>query len=193
MSLEIPLLGPQGTVLAWDWLPDSHASDGTSTVSHTVAANSSMAMPRVMDKRYYFLNGLYAGMAVFDVEMTQHCISEQECREANPVMPSSQAGQLSVNFALVAFDAGYSNWLKKHHHKVWWIPPLSGSVVHAVGVATASSINETSLCRRHPGTLAKPDHSKTATLLFERIGQISRELIQELYAAVQVIGTSAYI
>jgi len=136
MSLEIPLLGPQGTVLAWDWLPDSHASDGTSTVSHTVAANSSMAMPRVMDKRYYFLNGLYAGMAVFDVEMTQHCISEQECREANPVMPSSQAGQLSVNFALVAFDAGYSYWLKKHHHKVWWIPPLSGSVVHAVGVAT---------------------------------------------------------
>jgi hypothetical protein len=89
-----------------------------------------------MDKRYYFLNGLYAGMAVFDVELTQHCISERKCREANPVMPSSQAGQLSVNFALVAFDAGYSYWLKKHHHKVWWIPPLSGSVVHAVGVAT---------------------------------------------------------
>jgi hypothetical protein len=136
MSLEIPLLGSQGTVTAWDWLPDSRASDGTSSVNHAVAANSPMAKPRVMDKRYYFLNGMYAGMAVFDVELTQHCISEQKCREANPVMPSSQAGQLSVNFALVAYDAWYSYWLKKHHHKVWWIPPLSGSVVHAAGVAT---------------------------------------------------------
>jgi hypothetical protein len=75
-------------------------------------------------------------MAVFDVEMTQHPISEQRCREAKPVMPSSQAGQLSINFALAAFDAWYRYWLKKHQHKVWWVPPLSASVVHAMGVAT---------------------------------------------------------
>jgi hypothetical protein len=31
-----------------------------------------------------------------------------QCRRANPVMPSSQAGQLSINFALAAFDAWYS-------------------------------------------------------------------------------------
>lgn len=73
---------------------------------------------------------------MFDVEMTQHCIAVHKCREANPVMPSSQAGQLSVNFALVAFQGWSSYWLKKHHSSGWWIPLVAGTVVHSVGVAT---------------------------------------------------------
>ena len=75
-------------------------------------------------------------MAVFDVEMTQHCIAAEKCREANPVMPSSRVGQLSVNVALMAYVGWYSYWLKKHHPKVWWIPPLAGTLVHSAGVAT---------------------------------------------------------
>jgi len=134
-SPERPLIAPQGVVATYA-LPGSHVGDGTSSMSHIVIANSPAVKTEVMDKKYYFINGLHLGMAVFDVEMTQHCISERKCREANPVMPSSQAGQLSINFALAAFDAWYSYWLKKHQHEVWWVPPLSGSVVHAVGVAT---------------------------------------------------------
>jgi hypothetical protein len=134
-GLEIRLPGPQG-VAASEGLFGSHFGDGASSVSRTVVASSPAAKAEVMDKRYYFLNGLHLGMAVFDVEMTQRCISEQKCREANPVMPSSQAGQLSINFVLVGCEAWYSYWLKKHHPKVWWIAPLSGSVVHAAGVAT---------------------------------------------------------
>ena len=133
--LETPLFAPQGLVTAYG-LSDSHVGDGASSSAHIVVGSAPVAKPEVMDKRYYFLNGLHLGMAVFDVEMTQRCISEQRCREVNPFMPSSQTGQLSINFALVALDAWYSFWLKKHQHKVWWVPPVSGSVVHAVGVAT---------------------------------------------------------
>lgn len=92
--------------------------------------------PRIADRKYFFLNGLHAGMAVLDVEMTQHCIAAKQCREANPVMPSSHAGQLSVNFALVAYESWFSYWLKKHHPRVWWVPPLAGTVVHSAGVVT---------------------------------------------------------
>jgi len=108
--------------------PGAIAGAGVSSVRVTI--------PRVADKKFFLLNGLEAGMAVFDVEMTQHCIAARKCREANPVMPSSHIGQLSVNFALLACESWYSYWLKKHHTRVWWVPPLAGTMVHSVGVAT---------------------------------------------------------
>jgi len=51
------------------------------------------------------LNGLHLSVAIFDVEMTQHCIAVHHCREGNPLMPSSLAGELGVGFALVGYGA----------------------------------------------------------------------------------------
>lgn len=85
---------------------------------------------------YYVLNGLHLGMAVFDVEMTQHCIANHHCTEGNPLMPSSQAGQLGVNFALVGYGAFLSYKLKKHDNKLWIASPAAGIVAHTLGVAT---------------------------------------------------------
>jgi hypothetical protein len=90
-SLERPLLAPQGVVTAYGPL-GSHVDAGASSISHRGVASSPAAKSEVRDKRYYVLNGLHPGMAVFDVEMTQRCISKQECREANPVMPSLKPG-----------------------------------------------------------------------------------------------------
>ncbi|MGA7314888.1 MAG: hypothetical protein WBX22_13035 [Silvibacterium sp.] len=90
-SLERLLLAPQGVVAAYGLL-GSHVGEEASSISHTGVANSPAAKSEGMDKRYYVLNGLHLGMAVFDVEMTQRCISKQECREANPVMPSLKPG-----------------------------------------------------------------------------------------------------
>ncbi|HZU09364.1 MAG TPA: hypothetical protein VFA02_05625 [Pseudacidobacterium sp.] len=105
--------------------------------SATVAPTPSpLQVPRVANKKYFLLNGFQLGMAVFDVEMTQLCIRNHRCREANPLMPSSHVGQLSVNFALVAYSSGVSYWLKKRRSKVWWLPPCAGIVVHSIGVAT---------------------------------------------------------
>lgn len=100
----------------------------------TVATD--LKRPRVADRKYFWLNGIQLGMAVFDVEMTQRCIANHRCREANPVMPSSHVGQLSVNFALVAYSSGVSYWLKKRRSKIWWLPPSASIVVHSIGVAT---------------------------------------------------------
>ncbi|MGB7549919.1 MAG: hypothetical protein WBM14_19460 [Terracidiphilus sp.] len=92
--------------------------------------------PRIVDGKFLTINGLHLGMAVFDVEMTQRCIASHKCREGNPLMPSSQAGQLAVDFAYVAYGTGLSHWLRKHKSRLWWLPPTTGIVAHTVGAAT---------------------------------------------------------
>ena len=91
---------------------------------------------QTLSTRYFLLNGLNLGMAVFDVEMTQHCIANRHCAEGNPLMPSSQAGQLGVNFALVGSGAFLSYRLKKQNNKMWILSPLVGISAHAAGVVS---------------------------------------------------------
>jgi hypothetical protein len=92
--------------------------------------------PRTINSKFLLLNGLHLGMAVFDVEMTQHCIADHHCREGNPMMPSSQAGALSVSFGLVGWGSYVSYRLKKHGSNLWWISPTTGTSAHVVGVAS---------------------------------------------------------
>ncbi len=119
-------------------LTDSRPVQSTLADFHpaTASAGTVPAVPRTADSKFFWLNGIQLGMAVFDVEMTQRCIANHHCREANPVMPSSQGGQLSINLALVAYSSGISYWLKKHNSKVWWLPPSAGIGIHSAGVVT---------------------------------------------------------
>jgi hypothetical protein len=86
-----------------------------------------------LGSNFYLLNGLHLGMAVADVEMTQHCLATHQCREGNPLMPSSQAGALSVNLALVGYGSWISYRMKNNHAHMWWISPSSGIAAHFVG------------------------------------------------------------
>jgi len=113
---------------------DVHLETSSTGVSFVVPAFA--VRTRTADSKFFLLNGIHLGMAVFDVEMTQRCIASHQCRETNPAMPSSQAGQLSVNFAVFAFSSGASYWLKKHGSRVWWLPPAFGAAAHSAGVAT---------------------------------------------------------
>jgi hypothetical protein len=75
-------------------------------------------------------------MAVFDVEMTQHCLADHHCVEGNPLMPTSQAGALGVSLALVGSGAFISYKLKKQETKLWMLSPVVGIAAHTIGVAT---------------------------------------------------------
>ena len=86
--------------------------------------------------RYFLLNGLHLGMAGADVALTQHCIAEHRCREGNPVMPSSLAGSLGVDSALVGLGALISGRLKTQGSAAWWVTPVTGIAAHGAGVAT---------------------------------------------------------
>jgi hypothetical protein len=97
---------------------------------------SPMRVPRIVDSKFVLLNGLHLGMAVLDVGLTQHCIADHHCREGNPIMPSSLAGQLSVNIAFVSYGSFVSYRLKKHRSSMWGLSPTVGISAHTVGVAT---------------------------------------------------------
>jgi hypothetical protein len=92
--------------------------------------------PRTASTGFFLLNGLHLGMAIFDVEMTQHCLADHHCVEGNPLMPSSACGQLGVAFATVGFGTLASYRLKKNDSKLWILSPTVGIAAHTLGVAT---------------------------------------------------------
>jgi hypothetical protein len=124
------------TPAASDAIPTAPSEFHLETTSTGVGVVAPPERARTADTKFFLLNGIHLGMAVFDVEMTQNCIAEHSCREANPVLPSSRTGQLSVDLALVAYTAGVSYWLKKHNSKLWWLLPSSGAAIHGIGVST---------------------------------------------------------
>ena len=111
-------------------LPESSSSAGFVFVPPAAKA------PRTLSPGFFLVHGLHLGMAVLDVELTQHCIANHHCVEGNPLMPSSHAGQLGINFALVGYGAFVSYKLKKQDRKLWVLSPTVGTAAHTVGVAT---------------------------------------------------------
>jgi len=115
--------------------PISREVEG-SRISPVVVPTRLSGKRHIASRKYFLLNGFHAGLAVFDVEMTQRCINEHRCQELNPILPSSHVGKLGVSFAFVGYGAVTSYWLKKHNSRLWWLPPIVGSAGHSVGVAS---------------------------------------------------------
>jgi len=82
------------------------------------------------------LDMAHAGAAVADIELTQHCLANHTCREANPLMPTSRAGAYALDFSLVGFAAYASHRLHKQHNRWWWTSPAAGIAAHGAGVGT---------------------------------------------------------
>jgi len=91
---------------------------------------------RVFDRGFLLMNTAHLALAMLDVEMTQHCIGDHTCREANPLMPSSQAGMIGVSLGLFSYTTSASYYLKKHQSKIWWLGPTVGIGAHAVGLVS---------------------------------------------------------
>lgn len=85
---------------------------------------------------FFLLNGLNLGMTGLDIGLSQHCIAEHRCREANLLMPSSLAARISIVAAFAALGAYVSHRMKVRGNRLWWAPPLFGTVAHGVGVVS---------------------------------------------------------
>ena len=92
--------------------------------------------PRVLDGKFFLINGLHLGLAAADIGLTQHCIATHHCREGNPMMPSSLAGQVAVDSSFIGYSAFISFKLKRQESKVWWLSPVVGIGAHAAGVVS---------------------------------------------------------
>jgi hypothetical protein len=90
----------------------------------------------VTGKKFLLLNGLHLGLALADIHTTQQCLAHHTCREGNPLMPSSSAGQYGISVGLVTMTAAGSYWLKRHNSPHWWIAPVIGISAHSAGLAS---------------------------------------------------------
>jgi hypothetical protein len=130
-------------------VPDSGAGVNRPYAEYPIGSSASGAAytqpaykpPRTLDTKFFFLNGIHVGLAALDIGLTQHCIATHRCREGNPFMPSSFAGQVGVNSALISSGVLISYRLKKQQSKVWWVSPFAGIVAHATG-AVSGMINQ---------------------------------------------------
>lgn len=133
-SLDAGILSSE---LASSGLASSGLASSSSSGSGFTRPAPVAARRRPLGANFYLLNGIDIGMAVLDVEMTQHCIATHKCREGNPMMPSSQAGALSVSIGLVGVTTWASYRMKKHESHIWWLSPTGGIAGHVVGVASS--------------------------------------------------------
>jgi hypothetical protein len=114
----------------------SSSSSAVPAAGMVTAPRMSSTEPRVADRSFLLLNGIHLGLAMFDMGLTQHCIANHQCKEGNPLMPSSTGGRLGVTLGLFASSAGGSYYLKKHRARAWWVLPFTGTVGHTAGVAS---------------------------------------------------------
>jgi len=112
----------------------SYAEPALSAAVNYVQPN--YKQPRVMDTKFLLLNGLHIGLAALDIGLTQRCIASGRCREGNPMMPSSLAGQAAVGSAIVGYGFFVSYRMKKHESKAWWLSPVVGIGAHTAGAVT---------------------------------------------------------
>jgi hypothetical protein len=126
--------------------PEPAPQDSSSATPSRLAAPASVASsatfnrvpavrsPEVADAKFLFLNGQHLVLSLADIELSQRCIDAHTCTEANPLMPSSLAGKLSVTLGIFAYATATSYYLKKHRSRWWWAPPVLGVGIHTVGL-----------------------------------------------------------
>ena len=107
-----------------------------SAFSSSAYMQSTYKKERTLDSKFFLVNGLHLGLAALDIGLTQHCIAAHRCREGNPLMPSSLAGQLTLDAAFVSSSAIISFRLKRQNSKLWWFSPSVGIGAHTAGAIT---------------------------------------------------------
>jgi hypothetical protein len=133
--------------------PDAPSATRANALQRSVALNTSaiasfdakewaeMVAPapvkkKVIDKKFLALTGIATALTVADFEMTQHCLGNRSCVEADPLMPTSRAGMYASSAPVNAALYYWSYRLKAKGSRVWWLPTVAAIASHAVGVGT---------------------------------------------------------
>lgn len=69
--------------------------------------------------------------------MTRRCINEGTCYEANPMVPKSLPLQMTISGATVTGAILIAHAARKQHMRLWWLAPVMGITVHAVGIKSS--------------------------------------------------------
>lgn len=91
---------------------------------------------KTADRNFWLLTGVSVAMTVADIEFTQHCLHKHTCHEGNPLIPTADRTKLyPFQLGVTAAQSYLAYRLKEKGLKMWWLPQVSLSVSHGVGVA----------------------------------------------------------
>lgn len=106
--------------------------------SSAVSPQQLPEQPRpVMDKSFWIVNGVQAGMTWADFALTQHCIDNHRCVEGNPLMPDSIGGKVGVAAGESAYSFVMSYYGKKWGMRSWYLLPVFNMAAHSYGIGTS--------------------------------------------------------
>ncbi len=116
-------------------MPSANSNSAPISIVRRFPASRAQDKPK-LGAGFYLLNGLNIGMTALDIGLSQHCIAQHRCTEANTLLPSSLAARISLIAAFTALGTYVSHRMKVRRNQLWWVPPFSGTVAHSVGVAS---------------------------------------------------------
>ena len=89
---------------------------------------------------FWALTAAATALTFADVELSQACLQQGTCTEANPLLPRSRRAAYGIEIPVTAAATLLSYRMKKHHQKRWWLPQFGLVLGHAVGAGAGARV-----------------------------------------------------
>src|SRR5579872_315240 len=85
---------------------------------------------------FWAMTAAATALTVADIELSQSCLQQNTCSEANPLLPRSRGAAYAIQLPLLGAGTWFSYHLKKHNRTHWWGAQVGLIVGHAIGTAS---------------------------------------------------------
>ncbi len=85
---------------------------------------------------FWAMTAAATALTVADIELSQSCLQQSTCSEANPLLPRSRGAAYAIQLPLLGAGTWFSYHLKKHNRTHWWGAQVGLIVGHAIGTAS---------------------------------------------------------
>lgn len=89
-----------------------------------LAGVQAAAVPHNSWRGFSALTAAATALTFADIELSQACLQQGTCTEANPLLPRSRRAAYGIEIPVTAAATLLSYRMKKHQQKRWWLPPV---------------------------------------------------------------------
>ena len=87
----------------------------------------------ILGSWFWAFTGATYATTISDIEVTQHCLHANLCREGNPLMPTDRKKLYPIQMGITTGVNALGYSMKKKGYKRWWIPQVALITAHSVG------------------------------------------------------------
>lgn len=89
-------------------------------------------------RAFWVVTATATALMFADIELSQACLQQSTCTEANPLLPRSRAAAYAIELPVTAGVTLLSYRMKKRHEKRWWLPQLGLVLGHGIGAGAGA-------------------------------------------------------